>query len=341
MLRGRKHRKLIAEHASYTLPRDAELLSAWYGKIDSGWSAPKNPVVDVTAKVAAAVKDGEISIRIDNGLVGRDPVFKTRKSARIEYEYDGQLGKAEVMENEMFSIPKHKCHIQPKPEWEWFDGKILAWQPLTAEVEWSDGVKRAFAASPRPPVFVDGPWTVSFPKGWDAPEKTEFPRLESWTQSGNPGIRYFSGTARYSKSIRIPVPKKGERVMLDLGVVKEFAEVAVNGKAYPPLWRPPFRIDVTDVANEGRLDLEIRITNLWPNRLIGDDALYPADCEWRRIVRGRGVEYGIKEIPAWVKEGGKSPAGRHTFTTWRHWSKDDDLLPSGLIGPVCIRYGSL
>ena len=86
------------------------------------------------------------------------------------------------------------------------------------------------------------------------------------------------------------------------------------------------------------IDLEIRITNLWPNRLIGDETLYPPDCEW--ALRWHGWqnlnEPGIKEIPQWVKDGKPSPTGRHTFTTWKHWTKDDALLPSGLLGPVVI-----
>ncbi len=127
----------------------------------------------------------------------------------------------------------------------------------------------------------------------------------------------------------------------------------MNGKSYPPLWRSPFRIDITDAVKTASvqqqsgavaprpllaLDLEIRITNLWPNRLIGDDTLYPPDCEWALRWHGwqKLNEPGIKEIPQWVKDGKPSPTGRHTFTTWKHWTKDDALLPSGLLGPVVI-----
>ena len=125
--------------------------------------------------------------------------------------------------------------------------------------------------------------------------------------------------------------------MLDLGEVKNVAEVSVNGKSYPALWKPPFTIDVTDAAKgDGSLELQIKVTNLWPNRLIGDDSL-PPDCEWTARPYGRTTEWGIKEIPAWVKEGKPSPTGRHTFTTWKHWSKEDALLPSGLLGPVSLR----
>ena len=83
-------------------------------------------------------------------------------------------------------------------------------------------------------------------------------------------------------------------------------------------------------------DLEVKVTNLWPNRLIGDDAL-PADCEWKGRVQKGVKEIGVKEIPQWVKDGKRSPTGRHTFTTWKHWDKKDELLPSGLIGPVLLR----
>ena len=133
------------------------------------------------------------------------------------------------------------------------------------------------------------------------------------------------------------------RVMLDLGDVKNFAEVTVNGKKFPVLWRPPFRVDVTDAVKPGidTLDLEIKVTNLWPNRLIGDDRLFADDCEWIGNTRKGVKEVKIKEVPQWVKDGKPSPTGRHTFTTFKHWSKEDDLLPSGLLGPVTICFGAL
>ena len=100
-------------------------------------------------------------------------------------------------------------------------------------------------------------------------------------------------------------------------------------------------VDITDAVKNGErggIDISIRVTNLWPNRLIGDDALYEPDTEWVEVPRPKKrIEYGIKELPQWVKEGKPSPTGRHTFTTWRHWTKDDKLLPSGLKGPVSLR----
>ena len=129
-------------------------------------------------------------------------------------------------------------------------------------------------------------------------------------------------------------------MFLDLGEVRELAEVMVNGKKFDPLWHPPYRVDITDIVatmpSSSPLDLQIRVANLWANRLIGDDQTCPPDCEWVGEVR-RGVkELGIKESPQWVKAGLQSPTGRHTFTTWKHWDKNDGLLPSGLLGPVRI-----
>ena len=139
--------------------------------------------------------------------------------------------------------------------------------------------------------------------------------------------------------------------MLDLGDVKEFAEVTVNGVKFPVLWKPPFRLDITDAVRTGTtgvspvekgiIDLEIRVTNLWPNRLIGDEVLCKPDREWLAIPRRGSFEYPIKEIPQWVKDGKSSPTGCRTFTTWRHWTKDDKPLPSGLLGPVVIRFGEI
>ena len=207
---------------------------------------------------------------------------------------------------------------------------------------------------------IAGPWKVAFPVDWYTGgtnvKVCTWAELKDWTADDDPDVKYFSGTATYRVSCPLSRVKPGARVILDLGEVKNFAEVTVNGKKYPPLWRPPFRVDITDAVAMGRgntasvqqqdggssmIDIEIKVTNLWPNRLIGDDRLYAPDCEWKEVKRGNVMEYGIKAIPDWVKAGQRSPTGRHTFTTWRHWSKDDKPLPSGLLGPVQLHFGEI
>ena len=76
--------------------------------------------------------------------------------------------------------------------------------------------------------------------------------------------------------------------------------------------------------------LEIKVTNLWANRQIGDMQL-PSDCE--RIDSGPP-----KAWPQWLLDGKpESHRARQTFSSWNHWNKNDPLFPSGLIGPVMLR----
>jgi hypothetical protein len=85
---------------------------------------------------------------------------------------------------------------------------------------------------------------------------------------------------------------------------------------------------VTEAAVPGENHLEVKVVNLWINRLIGDEQL-PEDSE-------RNGDGTLKQWPAWVNEGKPSPTGRYTFAMWRLWKKNDALQPSGLIGPVTI-----
>ena len=193
---------------------------------------------------------------------------------------------------------------------------------------------------------ITGPWQVSFPVDWytggNAVKSFVWPALKDWTSDADPDVKYFSGTATYRVSCPMSHVPPDTRAILDLGDVKNFAEITVNGRKHPPLWRPPFRVDVTDAIRAGvkdAIDIEVKVTNLWPNRLIGDDRLCSDDCDWSAHRREKTVvEYGIKRIPEWVKQGRRSPTGRHTFTTWKHWTKDDAPLPSGLLGPVVFRF---
>ena len=82
------------------------------------------------------------------------------------------------------------------------------------------------------------------------------------------------------------------------------AVVTLNGVRLRTLWRTPFKVDVTDALKDGENELEVAVTNLWPNRLIGDE------------------QPGVKE--------------RITYTTWPFYKAGDPLLPSGLLGPVRI-----
>lgn len=107
------------------------------------------------------------------------------------------------------------------------------------------------------------------------------------------------------------------------------ARVILNGTDLGVLWHAPYRLDVTAAAQAGANALEVQVTNLWPNRMIGDEQL-PEDSE-------RHANGTLRAWPSWLLAGEPSPTGRYTFTTWRLWHADDPLLPSGLLGPVTLR----
>jgi hypothetical protein len=124
----------------------------------------------------------------------------------------------------------------------------------------------------RPLAVIDGSWNVAFQPNRGAPPAVTLPQLQSWNINSDPGVKYFSGTATYTKAIDAPNAwfKRGQRLMLDLGDVREIASVSLNGKSLGVLWNPPFRVDVTDVLRRGKNTLEVKVTDLWVNRVIGD-----------------------------------------------------------------------
>jgi hypothetical protein len=157
----------------------------------------------------------------------------------------------------------------------------------------------ATAEAPKP---VNGPWTVRFTPGWGAPAQATFDKLLSWSEHPDPGIRFYSGTARYTTRIDLPTAREWT---LDLGDVREIAEVWLNGKPLGVLWKKPFAVKLGPAARVGTNELEIEVVNLWPNRLIGD-----------------------QQLP---------PEKRLTNTNITKFTANSPLMPSGLLGPVILR----
>jgi hypothetical protein len=176
----------------------------------------------------------------------------------------------------------------------------------------SNGRRRTFIVQPDDSAArILGPWTLSFPHGWGAPSSIPVPRFESWTLSQDAGVRYFSGTGTYRTVLHIPgtllVPQR--QLWLNLGQVREIASVTVNGISVQTMWRAPFVTRIDPQLHAGDNTLEIQVTNLWPNRIIGD--LQPSAAE------------------------------RYTRTNVRAYTKDSPLLPSGLLEPVTVQVGNL
>jgi hypothetical protein len=151
---------------------------------------------------------------------------------------------------------------------------------------------------------LQGSWKVSFPPDRGAPPSISIDRLASWSDSQDPGVKYFSGTATYATTIKASQQwfKQGEQLWIDLGDVKNLAEVTVNGKLLGIVWHWPYRVDATTSLKPGVNEVSIKVTNAWVNRMIGD-----------------------QQPDATLK---------YTFTTEKPYKADSPLLPSGLLGPV-------
>jgi hypothetical protein len=150
---------------------------------------------------------------------------------------------------------------------------------------------------------VATPWTVRFP---DVDQPLTLGQLVSWHTLAPPAVRYFSGTADYRNTLVVQREwlKSGRRVLLDLGQVDVMAQVSVNGKPAGILWKAPYRADITALVKPGANTVQVKVTNLWVNRLVGDTE----------------------------KDGGPP----RTFTTFKPYRAGAELKSSGLIGPVRV-----
>ena len=156
-------------------------------------------------------------------------------------------------------------------------------------------------------MVIRTPWNVSFDPAWGGPEKTTFERLISWPHHPDKGIRYYSGAAVYENRFTLtPQQRRRNRVILTLGEVYHVAEVTINGRSAGIWWNAPFEKDVSEFVKSGVNTLEVKVVNLWPNRLIGDLQLPEEE--------------------------------RFTRTNVRKFTKDAPLLPSGLLGPVGLTF---
>ncbi|MDR8390910.1 discoidin domain-containing protein [Aliifodinibius sp. S!AR15-10] len=213
------------------------------------------------------------------------------------------------------------------------------WDPVTGEIEevsysFSDGVtnvpvrlepngalfvvfrdkaERPSRSIPKPTEqtldSVEGPWEVSFQENRGASSSTTFESLTPWNEHSDEGIKYFSGTGVYTKSIEASSEwfTDERQIFLDLGEVKNLAEVVVNGDSQGIVWKKPFRVNITDGLSQGANTIEIKVTNLWVNRLIGDQ------------------QPDVSETYTWTSFPGPAP-----------YPADAPLEPSGLLGPVQI-----
>ncbi len=199
--------------------------------------------------------------------------------------------------------------------------KFIFWESGDYVFTTSEGKTNKAQVTVISPLEIPGSWNVAFNpatgvKGWE----TTFEKLRLWNEHSNPQIRYFSGTATYSKSFTLTAEQAKLTSRLQLGVVHDISRVWINGKDLGVVWTYPWTVDLSGKLKEGTNELKIEVTNCWANRLIGDAGL--PESQWT-------TKTNVRRVPdrSVYKEGHQA------------FSSKDELMPSGLVGPVKIEFG--
>lgn len=295
---------------------------------------------DGTIRFAPVWRSQEGRTEVDLTLGGHKSVFVVFRDSKlpadhvvgVEYELLGKTPNT--------SVPEGKP-VEPG------EGNPAATLELTANADGSVGASAASAVSanlvfasgkrknlvlpePTAVITLTGPWEVTLDSPVDQTRKITLPTLANLAEHADPVVKYFSGTATYSKKFEISDLKS--QITLDLGKVHDLVRVTLNGKDLGVLWHAPFTLDITSALKAGENTLDLAVTNTWHNRLVGDEQ-FPADFEWGedRDDKGRAM----KAYPEWfVKNQARPEQRRKCFVTWYYHRKNTALLPAGLIGPV-------
>lgn len=290
---------------------------------------------DVLKKVRALLAGDSDGFAVGALAKGDDPAFGVVKTLELAYTVSGRTFHYTGTDVDTFRL-RRTAFSARRPDLEYDDaGNLVLNATVNGRYEARTAAGRAVVwdVPPPPPSFdIEGPWRVRFPAGSGAPAEITLDALASLSSHADPGVRHFSGTAVYSKTLTLEPASigPGKRLLLDLGDVQVMARVRLNGRDLGIAWRPPYEVDITGAARAGENALEISVVNLWPNRLVGDEEL-PEDSD-------RNDNGTLKSWPDWLLAGRPSPTGRLTFSSWRLWKKTDSLPASGLIGPVVLKH---
>lgn len=327
---------LEKEHASIDAgDKELTIVRAVFGKFKPETkNVPKYyPYHDITETIKKKVRSGVFEIPVTDALLNNEKIAGSHKTLKIVFSTDGEEQTILVPEGQILKLSKDNTN----PELIFTDKDIQWVTPYNGKITYTTNTgqtQRTKVKSVPKPLKLSGEWNVSFPLNSGIPENTKFPELISWSAVEDERIKHFSGTATYTKEFELTSDylKPDKQLELDLGSVAVIAEVTVNGSKAGILWKAPFRIKIDDFIKKGKNILEIKITNLWPNNLIGDEKL-PLDIE------RKGAQTIAK--PNWLKNNRERTSGRTTFPSWNHYNKDSNLLTSGLLGPVQINVLSV
>lgn len=221
-----------------------------------------------------------------------------------------------------------------KPLLSWSDAGAIemeAYENGSYAAQLADGSVVSGAVSGIPaPQPINAKWTIGFDESSGYGETLVVDELFDWSTAEAFDLKHYSGTATYSTVFTAdPVATvAGHRTVLDLGEVNVAATVTVNGKLVGTAWSAPYKIDISDHVQAGENTLQILVANTWTNRLIGDEH-YP---------RTDGYKLGgSQKMPDWFTQNQPMPAGkRQTFSAYDFYEASDELMPSGLVGPVMV-----
>lgn len=333
-----KHQMYAEEREHIEIDAEGEkltVLKAVFGKFKVETKGiPQNyKTYDVTDKINDLVASENYDVLISNKLVDNKIPEGNKTSLKITYKTDGEERTLFIPKDQILKLSKDT----PKPSFVYSDDAIKWITSNKGKITYtkaSGEIKTTAITAIPEPIDLSNSWQVAFPLKSGVPENIKFKELISWSDHKNENIQHFSGTATYQKEFIISdeLLQSDKSLELDLGSVAVIAEVIINGKNVTTLWKAPFRVTIDDFVKKGKNTIEVKVTNLWPNKLIGDESL-PLDYE-RKGNR-------LKKLPKWLVNNTKRPSKRTTFSSWKHYSKNDELLTSGLLGPVKIRVSKL
>lgn len=174
-------------------------------------------------------------------------------------------------------------------------------------------------------------WQLEFLSGLkNTPRTIQVDELISLRKHSDFNVKHFSGTMVYTKSIQVASSAfvKERKFLLDLGRVEVIAKVYINDGEVKLLWKEPYCANITHYLVAGQNTIKVEVTNLWANRIIGDEFL--------AVENQYGKDKFIYKLPEWYVENKIKPGDRTTFSVWHHFEKTDPLLDSGLLGPVRV-----
>ncbi len=312
--------------------QNLKVLKAVFGKFKGETTGiPQHyETFDVTQEIQKQVTSGNYNIPVTNKLIDNKIPKGHKTSLKITYKTEGAEHTMYIPKGQMLKLSKDTS--KPKLE---FKNDAINWRtPYQGKVNYvvaSGETKTVEVKSVLKPMDLSTDWKITFPINSETSKSKTFSDLISWTHTQDEAIQHFSGTASYKKEFVLSdeMLQSNKKIELDLGSVSVIAEVIVNGKNAGVLWKAPFRLHIDDYVKKGNNTLEVKVTNLWSNRLIGDEKL-PLDYPRKRK--------RAKPLPDWLVNQTERSSKRTTFASWNHYDKNDKLLTSGLLGPVKLIF---